>query len=50
MKTLYTLVLISFLAHAPYVAEEMKMQLDAKLAELGDSDPISTEKSLVKDN
>ena len=31
------------------VAEEMKKQLHAKLAEFGDSDPISTEKSLVAD-
>lgn len=31
------------------VAEEMKKELHAKLAELGDSDPISTEKSLVDD-
>ena len=30
------------------VAEEMKKQLHAKLAELGDTDPIATEKSLVK--
>ena len=29
------------------VVEEMKKQLHAKLAELGDSDPISTEKSLL---
>ena len=29
------------------VADEMKNQLQAKLAELGDADPISTEKSLV---
>jgi N-sulfoglucosamine sulfohydrolase len=29
-------------------AEELKKQLHAKLAELGDADPIATEKSLVK--
>ncbi len=29
------------------IVEEMKNQLHAKLAELGDSDPISTEKSLL---
>ncbi|MCP4773672.1 MAG: hypothetical protein GY880_05490, partial [Planctomycetaceae bacterium] len=28
--------------------EEMKKQLHAKLAELGDANPIETEKSLVK--
>ena len=30
------------------VAERMKKALRAKLKELGDSDPIATEKSLVK--
>jgi hypothetical protein len=30
------------------VAAELKKQLHAKLAELGDADPMATEKSLVK--